>query len=110
MTYISRFKSIDRTWFYVMFMNYLEINILRSAIRITLLQVYDVVTNYMGVLTVFLSYANHVVLVGQMSAIDREVHRLHCAGNFVEILKATGRRTLSELDLGDLYITKIMYL
>lgn len=48
MTYISRFKSIDRTWFYVMFMNYLEINILRSAIRITLLQVYDVVTNYMG--------------------------------------------------------------
>jgi len=36
-----------------------------------------------------------------MSAIDRKVHRLHCAGNFVEILEATGRRTLSELDLGN---------
>jgi len=51
---------------------------------------------------VFLTYANHVVLVSQMSAIDRKVHSLHCARDFVEILKTSSWRTLSELDLRDL--------
>jgi len=53
---------------------------------------------------VFLPYANHVVLVSQMSAVDREVHSLHRARNFVEVLKTSGWRTLRKLDLGNLYI------
>lgn len=51
----------------------------------------------------FLSYANYIVLVGQMSAVDRKVHSLHGARDFVEILKTSGWRTLSELNLRDLY-------
>lgn len=51
--------------------------------------------------TVFLSYANYIVLVGQMSAVDRKVHSLHGARDFVEILKTSGWRTLSELNLRD---------
>lgn len=56
--------------------------------------------------TLFLSYADYVVLVGQMPAIDRKVHRLHGARQTLEILQATGRRPLCELDLSDLHPKK----
>lgn len=53
--------------------------------------------------TLFLSYANDVVLVGQMPAVHRKVHRLHGARRALEILKAPGWRPLSKLYLSDLY-------
>lgn len=53
-------------------------------------------------LTLFLSYAYHVVLVGQMSTVYREVHRLHGTGHVLEVLEATGRCALCELYLSDL--------
>lgn len=49
-----------------------------------------------------MSYANHVVLVGQVSAVDREVHRLHRAHRVLEILEAPVRRPALKLYLGDL--------
>lgn len=57
-------------------------------------------------LTLLLPYANHVILVGQMSSIDREIHRLYRTHRIVEILKATVRRPLWKLYLCDLKMSR----